>query len=213
MEKNRWVDLLPSPDDAQEQDSPQEAIEADAVEILSGATEPQLGLEFSEREGLGEVLTDGVGVHWVGTHGGSGETTLQELLGGRACSHRWPRVSEESTEATVPVLLVARRNHRGMVAASKVAREWASGTHRDVELLGLVLIDDAPGKIPRHLQQKTKVLAGAVPRTWIVPWIEDLRVHGEVSPGTLGRSTEKILASISEVVEEHNPSLKGQRND
>ncbi|WP_369067076.1 DUF6668 family protein [Kocuria carniphila] len=213
MEKNRWSTLLPSLDDVQEKDSRQDAVDPEAVEVLSGATKPQVGLTFPEREGLGEVLTDGVGVHWVGAHGGSGETTLQELLGGRACSHRWPRVSKESPHETVPVLLVARRNQRGMAAASKVAREWASGSHSDVELLGLVLIDDAPGKIPRSLQHQAKVLAGAVPRTWILPWIEDLRVHGEVDSGTLGRSTEKILASISEVVEEHNPRLKGQRND
>lgn len=200
--ENRWVGLLPA-SAPEEEDAPAAEVEAD--DVLVGVPAPQLGIDAPEDRVLGRVVSDGLGVHWVGAHGGSGESTVATLVGGRACDHRWPEMSA-GADASVPVVLVARRNHHGMRAASLAAREWASGAHPDVMLLGLVLIEDAPGRIPRELQRQSKVLSGAVPRTWIVPWIEDLRVHGEAVLEVLPHTAAKPLTSLREVVEEHSPA-------
>ena len=200
--ENRWVSLLPA-SAPEEEDAPAADVEAD--DVLVGVPAPQLGIAPPEDRVLGRVTSDGLGVHWVGAHGGSGESTVASLVGGRACDHRWPEVSG-GRDASIPVVLVARRNHKGMSAASQAAREWASGAHPDVMLLGLVLIEDAPGRVPRELQRQSKVLSGAVPRTWIVPWIEDLRVRGEAELEALPHAAVKPLTSLCEVVEEHDPA-------
>lgn len=202
--ENRWVELLPSPAPVEDETS---EIAPDVDDALVGAAHPQLGLDVPDGNGLGEVFTDDVCVHWVGTHGGSGESTLETWLGGRACGHRWPRATPGS-EATVATVLVARRTHNGMASASAAARQWAAGAVPGVNLLGLALIEDAPGKVPRELQRQAKVLSGAVPRTWILPWIEDLRVHGEADPASLSHAATRTLASLREVVEEHTPAQK-----
>lgn len=200
--ENRWVGLLPSQVEPQEK---MPTVEDDSVEVLRGAGKPHVGLSVPTGAPAEEVLSDGSGLHWLGAHGGSGETTLATLLGGRACEHLWPRLENSGGEA-IATLLVARRNHSGMQAASAAARRWASGAHEDVALVGLVLVDDAPGKVPRELQRQAKVLSGAVPRTWVIPWIEDLRVYGETEIARLSHAAAKPLAALREVVEEHTPA-------
>jgi hypothetical protein len=62
--------------------------------------------------------------------------------------HAWP---ELSTGAVAPCIVVARTNVRGLLAARSALTQWAaSGAGASVQLLGLVLVADAPGKLPRR---------------------------------------------------------------
>jgi hypothetical protein len=201
---NRWSDFVT-----------QEPVEApvvteteirNAVEILRGVTGPQQGLlGLAAGEGMTRFLTDGPGVFWLGVHGGAGENTMADLLGGVPCHHRWP--SRSDADPTVPpadVFLVARQNHRGLKAAQLAARDWAAGSHPTIILRGLVVIADAPGKTPKALHNQTRITAGGVPQTWVLPWIEELRLHGAVDPESLAREPRNVLTSLSGVIDHLN---------
>ena len=182
----------------------------DAVEILRGVAGPQQGiLGLAAGEGMARFITDNPGVFWLGVHGGAGENTMADLLGGVPCHHRWPSRSDADpfTDLSVPpadVFLVARQNHRGLKAAQLAARDWAAGSHPTITLRGLVVIADAPGKLPRALHNLTRITAGGVPQTWTLPWIEELRLQGTVDPESLAREPRKVLTSLSEVIDHLN---------
>jgi hypothetical protein len=75
------------------------------------------------------------------------------------------------------VVLVARTNYAGLTAAQRAATEWASNALGDaIQLAGLVLMPDAPGKRPRPLRDLEQVVAGGVPRVWTMPWVEAWRM-------------------------------------
>ncbi|MBG6218736.1 hypothetical protein IWX75_003223 [Arthrobacter sp. CAN_A6] len=178
----------------------------DAVEVLRGVAGPQQGLlGIAAGEGMARFITDNPEAFWLGVHGGAGENTLADLLGGVPCHHRWP--SRSDADPSVPpaeVFLVARQNHRGLEAAKLAARDWAAGSHPTINLRGLVVIADAPGKTPRALHNQTRIIAGGVPQTWVLPWIEELRLEGTVDPESLAREPRKVLTSLSEVIETIN---------
>ena len=113
-------------------------------------------------------------VWWVGAHGGAGETTLELLLSGsRAAGHAWP-ISPEPTRPA-PAILIARTSYTGLTAAQRALRDWGSGSVA-VELLGLVLIADAPGKLPKEIRGLVDLIDGAAPgATWLLPWQPDWR--------------------------------------
>ena len=135
-------------------------------------------------------------VWWVGAHGGAGESTLEELFSGsRAADHSWPLTAAHLPPARV--VLVARTHAYGLRAAQSAIREWAAG---DVEvlLLGLVLLADAPGRLPHALRQLAGLIAGGVPAVWSLPWIEAWRV-GELpaadnAPKVVRRLLEDLRA-------------------
>ncbi|MGH2867162.1 MAG: DUF6668 family protein [Solirubrobacteraceae bacterium] len=135
-------------------------------------------------------------VWWVGAHGGAGESTLAELFSGsRSADHSWPLTTADRLPARV--VLVARTHAHGLRCAQNAIREWAAGD-APVLLLGLVLIADAPGRLPHGLRQLAELIAGGVPAVWSVPWIEAWRV-GELpaahnAPKVLRRLFEDLQA-------------------
>ena len=201
---NRWAELV-SPS-TQEQTRPIfEDVAQETVTVLRGASVPQPGVAgLGEDDGrLGRFLTDAHDVFWLGVHGGAGESVLTDLLGGAPCHHRWPaRPSDGTQQAPAKVFLVARQNKRGLDAARLAARDWASGTHPDVDLQGLVLVADAPGRTPKSLAGQTRVISGGVPSTWVVPWIEELRLTGAVDWESMAREPRKVLTALGEAVDE-----------
>lgn len=178
----------------------------DAVEVLRGVAGPQQGiLGLAAGEGMARFITDTPEVFWLGVHGGAGENTLAGLLGGVPCHHRWPsRSNADPSLAPAEVFLVARQNHRGLEAAKLAARDWAAGSHPTITLRGLVVIADAPGKTPKALHNQTRVIAGGVPQTWVLPWIEELRLYGTVDPESLAREPRNVLTRLSEVIDRLN---------
>ncbi|GAA3080352.1 hypothetical protein JOF29_004829 [Kribbella aluminosa] len=131
---------------------------------------------------------------WVGVHGGAGETTMSVLLPGtRAASHRWPI---PPPPVPTPVILVARTHGSGLRAAQRAAIEWASGVVQGVAVLGLVLIADAPGRLPRVLDDFADIVGGGVPRVWDIPWIEEWRRGEGPTPDNTPDEVFEVLESI-----------------
>jgi hypothetical protein len=137
---------------------------------------------------------DGVAVWWVGVHGGAGESTLEEIFGGsRAAGHRWPVVPPGSPPAVV--VLVARTDARGLRAAQSAMRDWQTRGLK-LWLLGLVLMADAPTRLPRALRDLQRVVSGGVPRVWSMPWVESWRAGEVPSRANSPREAERLLADL-----------------
>lgn len=142
----------------------------------------------------------------LGAHGGSGESSVASLVDGwRAAEHGWPQHRDGST---ANVLLTARSNMSGLQAAQNTAKQWASGLVPHVELIGLVIIADAPGRIPRPLRDFAKLVSGGVPRTWTMPWSETLRIEGELplsaAPQEVRRTVDRVRAFTNRDAESIN---------
>ena len=136
---------------------------------------------------------------WLGAHGGAGESTLEELFSGsRAADHSWPLTA--ANQAPARVVLTARTHARGLSAAQSAIREWA-GADVQVLLLGLVLIADAPGRLPRGLRQLADLIAGGVPAVWWLPWIEAWRVGEPPAPHNAPKVVRQLLEDLQAMTE------------
>jgi hypothetical protein len=138
-------------------------------------------------------------VWWLGAHGGAGESTLEELFrGSRAADHRWPLSPAQVAPARV--VLTARTHARGLTAAQSAIREWA-GADAPVRLLGLVLIADAPGRLPPPLRRLAELVAGGVPAVWWLPWIEAWRVGEPPARHNAPKVVRRLLEDLRAVTE------------
>lgn len=114
---------------------------------------------------------------WCGVHGRAGVSTLARALpGGHVMTggdrDRWPHL---------PVVAVTRSHAAGLGAASEFARHIAATPSWRV--LGLVVVADGPGRLPRELEQFTQLVSGGFERVWRAQWVEWWR-RGE-PPGPL----------------------------
>ena len=147
-------------------------------------------------------------VWWLGAHGGAGESTLEELFSGsRAADHSWPLTA--ANQAPARVVLTARTHARGLRAAQSAIREWAGGDV-GVLLLGLVLIADAPGRLPRGLRQLADLIAGGVPAVWWLPWIEAWRVGEPPAPHNAPKAVRQLLEDLQAMTEAASHSENGR---
>lgn len=145
-------------------------------------------------------------VWFVGVHGGAGETTLATLFpDSRGTSHVWPLAVAEDGPPPL-VVLVARTHASGLKAAQEALRDWAAGD-LPVKLLGLVLIADAPGRLPKPLRDLSQLVAGGAPTVWRIPWHEPWR-RGE--PVELPEAPA-ALRSLMEELEELAPTPSSRR--
>jgi hypothetical protein len=165
----------------------------------TGASAPQPSVTPPDAsEQLRVWTTSATSRVWVvGTHGGSGETTLAQLLGGTATGHRWPSATEPPA-----VVLTARTHASGLRAAQLAMRAWAAAETPHIRLLGLVLVADAPGKLPKPLAELAEILRGGVPHTWQLPWVDAYRL--EVDVDDTPRQVRKILTEINTLIDTTN---------
>ncbi|RRD47675.1 DUF6668 family protein [Arachnia propionica] len=165
----------------------------------TGPTEPQPHV-VPPRIGLPIRCLPGSPTLWcVGAHGGSGESTLASLHEHwSATDHCWPDSRVESSSPRC--LVVARTSHYGLMAAQQVLRQWAAarGGGPMVQLLGLVLMADAPGRLPTPLRDLAKVVSGGAPRVWSIPWVEAWRFDSAPrnSPGPISLVVKQINALL-----------------
>lgn len=197
---NRWTGFVAPGTGAQAVSLLDETV-SELPPVLRGAQAPQQGISAPDGDvRLERFPASSIGPYWLGAHGGAGETTFRELLDGVECHHRWPSPTPEAPSPVV--VLLARQTHRGLESARRAAQGWASGQHPDVVLAGLVIVADTPGKTPRSLAAATRVISGGVPLTWVVPWIEELRLTGAVDWESMAREPRKVLTAIGEAVDE-----------
>jgi hypothetical protein len=90
---------------------------------------------------------------------------------------------------------VARTTAAGLHAAQQLTRQWATGS-LDVELVGLVLIADARGRLPRALRELAALVAGGAPELWELPWVEAWRTE-QPSLATAPRAIVNFTADIA----------------
>ena len=159
---------------------------------LRGMVEP----DAADR--LGRRTVAGTAALWVtGAHGGSGESRLADLLdGARATEHGWPVHQDGSAPK---LLLVCRADMRGLTAARSALTQWASGAAPAVDLLGLAVLADAPGKTPKALRDFTAIVGGGAPRLWTLPWVEAWR-HEDTPSVPSAREYQRFTTDIAALV-------------
>ncbi len=161
------------------------------------SVQPPRDADRFDRWTLSDSEAGTVGVWWVGAHGGAGESTLEQLLeGSRAAGHAWPISPPHAAPARV--LLVARTNAHGLRAAQLAAIEWASG-QVPIQLEGLVLIADAPGRLPRPLKDFAQLVSGGVPVTWRLPWMEAWLTGEPVSAASAPKEITRFLDGLRDL--------------
>ena len=158
-----------------EQETPLAPVPPPVLPPVTGPTAPQRGIPAPQLEDRLPIYTQDhtAPLWWLGTHGGSGETTLASLVPEwLASGHGWPNTAG-STPANV--VLIARSNSRGLRAAQAAATQWASNLVPNVTVLGLVVLADSPRRPPAALRDLAHLVGGGVPRTWNVGWVESWR--------------------------------------
>lgn len=162
----------------------------------TGPQTPQSGVPAPAADSLLPVRerTASASLWWLGTHGGAGESSLASLIYGSAeAGHSWPRPADGGP---ANVVLVARTSMAGLRSAQAAATQWAAGRAGDANVLGLVLVADAPGKLPRPLRDFARLISGGVPRTWSIPWIEAWRV-GDAPTSDIPRDLRRLLDDLN----------------
>lgn len=134
----------------------------------------------------------------VGLHGGAGVSTLAGLIG--------KGVVDAGTEVPVVnpyvpgrprVLLVARSHARGLHAAEEVTTAWSHRELPDLDVVGLVLVDDGP-KLSAATRQTVARLLRMTPHGWHIPWVEAWRTSP--TPSASGVRLPRIVRSIRRAV-------------
>lgn len=135
-------------------------------------------------------------VWFLGAHGGAGETTLTGLLDdSRAADHEWP-----ACPTPARVVLVARTTATGLLAARGALSQWAAGAVDaigPVDLLGLALLADAPGRLPRPLTELAELVAGGAPRAWLLPWVEAWRLGAPPAEAHLPPAVRRFTHDVT----------------
>ncbi|MEU9572820.1 DUF6668 family protein [Streptomyces massasporeus] len=121
---------------------------------------------------------------WVGTHGGAGVSTLATVYGGQDCGRSWPGPGDPPS-----VLLVARTHAAGLDTVAEAVEIFRRGRPpQGLDLDAVVLVADAPGRLPRPLAQRVKALESVID-VYRVPWVPSWRL-GEL--GHPPRETETL---------------------
>ena len=152
----------------------------------AGTTQARYSVEMAEpaAPSWGGALSD-QGICWVGAHGGAGATTLAAVTGGLDVGCRWP---DPARFEPARVILVARTHAGGIRAASRALDAMREGRHpAGMTLVGVVLVADAPGFLPRPLVRRIRVLRAAA-QVWRVPWMPQWR---------LGKPTDRLPSQVS----------------
>jgi hypothetical protein len=172
------------------------AAEVAAVAPPTGVAAPRRRLSRVGPSGGASTL------HWVGVHGGAGETTLAAVVPGSvAAGHGWPLRTLSPVEALlpIPVILVARSHWTGLVAAQNALREWAAGEIAPLRMLGLAIVADSPVKQPKPLRDLERLVAGGSPATWRIPYVAELRIGQRISHDNLDPALERFRRTISSI--------------
>lgn len=130
-------------------------------------------------------------VGWVKAHGGAGATSLAESLGGVDVGARWPEPGRGEPRR---IVLVGRTSAHGLRAVSRALGALSEGNApKGLDLLGVVLVADAPGRLPLSLLRRIRIIR-SVTRVHRVPWIPAWRVGGEPTylPRQLGALAELV---------------------
>lgn len=194
---NPWIT---KPAESAAEDAPDAHVPPAAVisAPLRGMVEPDAADRLSRRTMSGSAAL------WItGAHGGAGECRIADLIeGARVTDHCWPVLQNGSTP---PVLLVCRADMRGLTTARGALTQWASGAAPKLDLLGLAVLADAPGKTPKALRDFAAIVGGGAPRLWTLPWVEAWR-HGDTTTLPTGREYQRFINDVASLITASTPS-------
>jgi hypothetical protein len=140
----------------------------------------------------------------VGTHGGAGESRIADLIeSARSTDHCWPVLASGGRPR---VLLVCRADMRGLTTARNALTQWVSGAAPKVDLLGLAILADAPGKTPKPLRDFAAIVGGGAPRLWTLPWVEAWR-HGDSTTLPPVREYQRLNSDLAALAADTTPSI------
>jgi hypothetical protein len=164
---------------------------------LRGMVEPDAADRLGRRTMIGSAAL------WItGAHGGAGETRIADLLpGARVTDRCWPVLQDGNTPR---VLLLCRADMRGLTTARSALTQWASGAAPELDLLGLAILADAPGKTPKALRDFAAIVGGGAPRLWILPWVEAWR-HGDSTTPPPGREYQRFTTDLAALTTDTTP--------
>ncbi|MET9321075.1 DUF6668 family protein [Streptomyces sp. NPDC003038] len=116
---------------------------------------------------------------WMNAHGGAGTSTLATVFAGHDAGSSWP---DPAAGDPPNVLLVARTNAAGLAAVSRVLDmirrdDLPSG----INVSAVVFVADAPGRLPRELAQRIKVISSVID-IHRVPWVPAWRTGDLTGP-------------------------------
>lgn len=170
---------------------------------LKGMVEPDAADRLDRRTMPGSATV------WItGAHGGAGESRIAELLeGARVTDHCWPVLPDGSTPR---VLLVCRADMRGLTTAQSALTQWASGAAPTLDLLGLAVLADAPGKTPKSLRDFAAIVGGGAPRLWTLPWVEAWR-HGDSTTPPLPREYHRFITDLAALATDTAPRTTNRK--
>ena len=190
VSKNRWVTL-----GAETINEPVPAIPEEPPFIPTGATRPQLSVpqpDQADRLPRRNAAGREPDFWWLGVHGGAGETSLARLdKCSKAAEHHWPLTASGSV-----IVLVARSNIPGLRAARLAATEWASGSLPGIHVAGLMVMADAPGRLPKEIRDFARVVGGGVPHMWHFPWVDGWRYGHEIAIEELPKEARTTLEQV-----------------
>lgn len=180
--------------------APQSLFPSEPPPPVTGAAGPQTSVTppAPGQGGLALRMVRPTATLWVvGAHGGAGETSIAALNPAwEATDHAWPTPSELA--ARCPSVLVARTHAAGVRAAQKALTQWASGAlGHNTQLLGLVLVADAPGRIPKPLRELAAHVSGGAPRTWHVSWMEAWRLGEDPAESAHLKPLRKLITDLT----------------
>lgn len=123
---------------------------------------------------------------WVAVHGGAGASTLAAVYGGQDCGREWPGAGDPPS-----VLLVGRTHAAGLESVLRAVDVFRRGeAPQGLDLDAVVLVADAPGRLPRPLVQRARVIESLID-VYRVPWVTDWRL------GDLGGSPPRETAALA----------------
>ncbi|PNH79199.1 DUF6668 family protein [Arthrobacter sp. AFG20] len=156
---------------------------------LRGMIEPDAADRLASRNMAGTARL------WVvGTHGGAGESRIADLIeSARSTDHCWPVLTSGGKPR---VLLVCRADMRGLTTARNALTQWASGAAPQINLLGLAVLADAPGKTPKALRDFAALVGGGAPRLWTLPWVDAWR-HTDTTALPAIREYQRFITDVA----------------
>lgn len=185
---NPWV-TCPTTDEPAEDTRAAAPPAAVIITPLRGMVEPDAADRLATRSMAGTARL------WVvGTHGGAGESRIADLIeSARPTDHCWPVLPSGGRP---PVLLVCRADMRGLTTARNALTQWVSGAAPKVDLLGLAVLADAPGKTPKALRDFAALVGGGAPRFWTLPWVDAWR-HTDTTELPAVREYQRFITDVA----------------